>query len=99
WVNLVGAKAAMRSLGILTVLKLLPLIALAAMGLFWLDGSVFTSAAAPPGITDLGAAVLLVIYAYVGFESGLVPGGGAKNPQRDMPRALVLALLIATTVY
>ncbi len=99
WVNLVGAKAAMRSLGILTVLKLLPLIALAAMGLFWLDGSVFTSAAAPPGITDLGAAVLLVIYAYVGFESGLVPGGEAKNPQRDMPRALLLALLIATTVY
>lgn len=99
WVNIVGAKAAMGSLGVLTVLKLLPLIALGAVGLVNLDAAVFSSVAAPPGPKDLGAAVLLVIYAYVGFESGLVPAGEAHNPQRDLPRALLLALVVAASLY
>lgn len=99
WVNLVGAQTAMRALGVITVLKLLPLVGLALVGLVGLDQTVFTSAVSPPGLVDLSAAVLLVIYAYVGFESGLVPGGESRNPQRDMPRALLLALAIAATVY
>ncbi|MBX3352762.1 MAG: APC family permease [Phycisphaeraceae bacterium] len=99
WVNIVGAKAAMRSLGALTVLKLFPLIALAGVGLFSLDREVFASVASPPSTSDLGAAALLAIYAFVGFESGVVPGGEAKNPRRDMPRALLLALAVATGVY
>lgn len=99
WVNITGAKAAMRSLGVLTVLKLLPLIALALVGLASLDRAVFESVAQPPGGADLGAAALLVIYAFVGFESGLVPAGESRNPQRDIPRALLLALAVATGVY
>lgn len=99
WINLVGVRAAMRSLGVLTVLKLLPLVALAVIGLVGLDRTVLTAVAEPPGLNDLGAAVLLVIYAYVGFESGLVPGGESRNPQRDMPRALLLALGLSTLVY
>lgn len=42
---------------------------------------------------------MLVIYAYVGFESGLVPAGESRNPQRDMPRALLIALAVATVLY
>lgn len=99
WVNIVGAKAAMRSLGVLTVLKLLPLVVIAGLGLARLDRELFTSVASPPGLGDLGAAVLLVIYAYVGFESGLVPAGESKAPQRDLPRALVLALVVAAALY
>lgn len=89
----------MRSLGVVTILKLLPLIAIAGIGLVGLDREVFTSITTPPNTTDLGAAVLLVIYAYVGFESGLVPAGESKHPQRDMPRALILALAVATGLY
>jgi len=99
WMNLVGVRAAMRSLGVLTILKFLPIIALAGVGVFMLDRAVVTSVARPPDATDLGAALLLVIYAYVGFESGLVPAGESKNPQRDMPRALLLALVIVCTLY
>jgi len=99
WINVLGAKTAVRSLGVLTVLKLAPLIALAFVGLAGLDREVFASVAAPPGVADLGAATLLVIYAYVGFESGLVPAGESKRPERDMPRALVAALIGVTAVY
>jgi amino acid transporter len=99
WVNVVGARAAMGSLGGLTVLKLAPLVVLAVAGLGWLDADVFVAAAQPPDAADLGAAVLLAIYAYVGFESTLVPAGEARDPRRDVPRALLWALLAATALY
>ena len=99
WVNVVGARTAMRSLGGFTVIKLLPLIALAGYGLTQIDASSLSSAAALPAGSDLGAALLLVIYAYVGFESGLVPAGESKNPQRDMPRALLAALAVCALSY
>ena len=99
WINIVGARAAIRSLGFLTVIKLLPLLVLAAIGLARLDRAFFTSIASISDAPDLGAAILLVIYAYVGFESGLVPAGESKRPERDMPRALVLALVVVAAVY
>jgi amino acid transporter len=99
-INVVGAKRAIGWLGALTVLKFLPLIGLVALGLFQLNPAML----APTGpatmtASDLGAAILLVIYAYVGFESGLVPGGEAKHPHRDMPRALIAALIAVSLLY
>jgi amino acid transporter len=99
WVNVVGAQAAMRSLGALTVLKLAPLVALALYGLFELDREVFAATLAPPDAGDLGAAILLAIYAYVGFESSLVPAGEARDPQRDLPRALLWSLAVTAALY
>lgn len=99
WVNIVGARAAMASLGGLTVLKLAPLVGLALYGLAALDATVFVAIAAPPTATDLGAAVLLAIYAYVGFESTLVPAGEARDPRRDVPRALLWALAVGAATY
>jgi amino acid transporter len=55
--------------------------------------------AAPPEHAGLGAALLLVFYAYVGFESGLVPAGEAKDPRRDIPRALVQAIVVVSILY
>jgi amino acid transporter len=44
-------------------------------------------------------AVLLLIFAYGGFEAALIPAGEVKNPTRDAPVALMSALVIVTTVY
>ncbi len=100
WVNIVGVRQAMRFLGSLTLLKLGPLFLLAAVGLSWMFWSTPVPRPPWPGAgMDLGAAVLLMIYAYVGFESGLIPGGEARNPQRDMPRALLLALAVCAVLY
>jgi len=52
-----------------------------------------------PDIVDGPAALLLLVYAFVGFESALIPAGEAKNPQRDLPRALLSALLLVTLLY
>jgi amino acid transporter len=99
-ITVAGTRRAMGSLGILTVLKFVPLIALVAYGILRLpDGMLASLQAAPPEHARLGAALLLVFYAYVGFESGLVPAGEAKDPRRDIPRALVQAIVVVSILY
>jgi hypothetical protein len=89
-----------RSLGTLTVLKLLPLLAILIAGLAWLEPAAFAvPTAPPPGLVDFGTAALLVIYAFVGWESAVVPAGETRNPARDMPRALILAMAVVTMLY
>lgn len=99
WVNIAGARAAIASLGTLTALKLLPLLGFAVYGISELDSAVLVHAAAPPAAPALGSALLLVIYAFVGFESSVVPAGEARNPRVDMPRALLWALLVCAALY
>jgi amino acid transporter len=100
WINVTGIKRAVGSLGVLTVLKLIPLLSLVIFGLAWLapaDSSL--AGQAPPAIGDFATAALLVIYAFVGWESALVPAGEVKNPSRAMPMALFGALGVATVFY
>lgn len=100
WVNVIGLKQAMRSVGILTVLKFIPLLLLVAVGLAWLEPAAFPVAAAPvPGWVDIGTAALLVIYAFVGWEAAVIPAGETRNPARAMPRALLWALGLVTVLY
>jgi amino acid transporter len=97
--NIVGVSWAMRSLGALTVAKLLPLLLLVALGLSQLPAAPATVALLPAEGLALGPALLLMVYAFVGFESGLIPGGEARHPARDMPRALLGALLLCGLLY
>lgn len=101
--NVIGSVRAMRSLAALTAIKFLVLIVLVLAGIMLLGGNVmpdFTFAAAlTDSRYDFAGATLLLIYAFVGFESVVVPAGEAKNPARDMPRALLLGLLLVTLLY
>jgi amino acid transporter len=98
WVNVVGAKQAMRWVGVLTVLKFVPLLLLVVVGIGRVDPGAVLAAELPPA-GDIGAAVMLLVYAYVGWESALVPGGEARDPARDMPRALLVGLLAIVVLY
>lgn len=100
WVNVIGAKQAMRAVGLLTVLKFLPLLLLVLFGLDYLEPPSFPFARAPaPDLTSIGTAALLLIYAFVGWESALIPAGETRNPAREMPLALFWALGIVTLLY
>ncbi len=44
-------------------------------------------------------AILLLMFAYGGYETALMLGGEAKNPKRDYPFALLCALVVCTVVY
>lgn len=102
--NVLGSVRTMRSLALLTVVKFVVLILLVVSGIAYFGSSLLpgfnmTSVFSAEHSYDLGAATLLLIYAFVGFESVVVPAGEAKNPARDMPRALLLGLLLVTLLY
>jgi len=95
--NATGVRGAMRWLSALTVLKFAPLIALVLFGIPMLYPNL--RAPTPTDLHGLGQATLLVIYVYTGFESGLVVAGEARNPQRDLPRALLAGLSVCAALY
>ena len=99
-INVIGTRHAIGSVGVLTLLKLLPLGALVVLGAPQLVAyAPSLDHAAAPQAASLGAAMLLLVYAFVGFESALVPAGEARNPARDMPRALLWSLVAVTLLY
>ncbi len=100
WVNVVGIRRAVQSLGVLTLLKLIPLIALLLLGVSWIAPAIdMATQIESPTASDFGLAALLVIYAFVGWESALVPAGETRNPSRAIPIALFSALAIVTLLY
>ncbi|MFU7528088.1 APC family permease [Qipengyuania sp. ASV99] len=98
FINIVGLKRAVQLIDALTLLKALPLIFIAIFGLVVAGGSI-TAPAGPPPLTELEAAALLILYAFVGFENSVVPAGETTNPQRTIPRALIATILATATLY
>jgi len=100
-VNIRGVKMGTRVSNFVTVAKLMPLLILVAAGLWFihLRGSpVPTVVESHPAGAWLNA-VLLLIYAFSGFESALIPAGEVKNPARNIPLALMVALPVVATIY
>lgn len=97
-INLVGVRQGMLAIFALTVLKLLPLLLLVFLGISQTNPEIFTGARIPP-LDSLGGTMLIVFYAFVGFESAVIPAGEARNPRRDIPLALVRTILAITIFY
>lgn len=99
-INILGSVESIRSMTIFTIIKFSVLIGLVFGGFVILGPDVLPSFASPlPESSNLGAAALLLIYAFVGFEGAVVPAGEAKRPERDMPFGLLLGLVIVAALY
>ena len=97
-INIIGVRQGLAALFALTVLKLLPLVLLVLLGLGQVNPQIFTGAEVPP-MDSLGETMLIVFYAFVGFESAVIPAGEARNARRDIPLALVRTILAITLFY
>jgi len=96
-INLVGVRQATWTIDVFTIAKLLPLALLAVLGLTRVEATVLASqAVAEPHWRE---ALLLLMFAYGGFEAPLIPAGEARNPRRDTAFALLTALAVIATVY
>ena len=99
-INVLGSVESIRSMTLFTVIKFAVLILLPLGGFILLGAEVIPSFENPiPPTEDLGAAALLLIYAFVGFEGAVVPAGEAKRPERDMPLGLLLGLAVVAVLY
>ena len=99
-INVLGSIESIRSMTLFTVIKFAVLILLPLGGFILLGAEVIPSFESPiPASDNLGAAALLLIYAFVGFEGAVVPAGEAKRPERDMPLGLLLGLAVVAVLY
>lgn len=96
--NAFGVRLGARAIGVLATLKLTPLFVLAVVGLFVIDLGEAVSFELPSWGT-LGTAMVLVMFAYSGMETALIPSGELRDPSRDVPRATFAAVLVVVLLY
>ena len=96
--NYVGVRDGIRTLAAFTVLKLTPIVILVLLGLKEVTGDTLLPAALPT-IDDFGGLVLLIIYAFIGFEVATVVAGETRRPRRTVPRALVGTVVATSILY
>jgi amino acid transporter len=97
-VNVLGVTPGVRVVELMTVAKLLPLVALVAGGI-WLINPAYVHWPGFPSVASIGKTAIVLIFAFVGLEVALVPSGEVRDPARTVPRALFSALAITTTMY
>jgi basic amino acid/polyamine antiporter, APA family len=102
--NLIGIKAAGRFNDALTIIKLAPLLLLMIVGLGYMG---FNSSLAEgnfqPFVTgsasEFGTALVLIFWAYAGFELSTLPANEIENPRKTVPKAIITGMLIVAAFY
>lgn len=100
-INVVGIRTLGAAQAIFTVLKVVPLVFIAIVGLFFLKGANFgafnsSGTSAWSAIAGAGA---IVLFAYLGIETASVAAGRVRNPERNVRRATVWGTIICAVIY
>ena len=96
--NYVGVKDGIRTVAAFTFLKLLPILMMILLGLPYVTPETLIPGSFPR-FDELGSTTLLLVYAFVGFESATIVSGETVNPRKTMPRALVATVLATALLY
>lgn len=97
-VNVLGVRDTARVSNVFTVGKLIPIFLFVGVGLFFLAPQNF-SVPADLGYKTFSTSVLTMIYAFTGFEMAVIPAGEIRDPQRNLPVALLTAIALVAVVY
>lgn len=97
-VNLIGVRESAMMTNVFTVGKLLPLLVFVAVGAFFVAPANFSFDVVPE-YSAFSSAVLLLIYAFVGFEASVVIAGETKDPGKSVPFGLIVGLGVVTLLY
>ena len=97
-VNVMGVKDGVRTLAVFTFFKIIPLLIMIMLGLQYVSPAVLFPDNMPT-IEDLGGTTLLLIYAFVGFETVLITAGETAKPRVTIPKALILTMIATSLLY
>lgn len=97
-INITGIRNAARANNLFTAGKLIPMGLFIVAGLWFTDWSRFAFAAVP-GHAQFSSSVLLLVYAFTGFEMAVIPSGEIRDPRRNIPMALLTAMAVIASVY
>jgi amino acid transporter len=97
-INVVGVRDAARVSNIFTIAKLLPLLLLISVGLFFVNPESFSFESQPP-YSAFSTSVLLLVYAFTGFEMAVIPAGEISNPRRNVAIAILISIGLVAVIY
>jgi APA family basic amino acid/polyamine antiporter len=98
WLCYVGIKESRNASNLMVVLKVGVVLLVIIAGAFFVKPENW-SPFAPNGVNGVLKGVAAVFFAYIGFDSISTTAEECKNPQRDMPKAMIYTLLICTVLY
>jgi APA family basic amino acid/polyamine antiporter len=102
-INLLSLRSGGRVQIVTTALKLLPMVAVAALGVWVLTTSPASYSAHPLSepvtIGNVMAASTIALFAMLGFESAAVPAANVENPGITIPRATMIGTLLTAVIY
>lgn len=98
WLAYIGIKESKESANYMVMFKIGVIIFVIIAGVFFVDTNNWTPFL-PNRFEGVLRGVSAVFYAYIGFDAISTTAEEAKNPQRDMPRAMIYSLLICTVLY
>ncbi|WP_170782786.1 amino acid permease [Ruegeria lacuscaerulensis] len=100
-VNIRGVQGAGVVQIVTTVLKLAPLILIGTLGIFWIEHENYlpVNQSGTTAVSAISAAAALTLWAYLGLESATVPSGDVVEPEKTIPRATIIGVIIAASVY
>ena len=100
WVNILGVRNAGIVQLVTTILKILPLVLIGTVGLFFMqpENLAHFNLSGQPTLPALTGVATLTLWAFIGLESATVPAEEASNP-KDVSRATILGTVIAALVY
>ncbi|HLP56040.1 MAG TPA: amino acid permease [Fluviicola sp.] len=98
WLVYRGMKESRNASNLMVVIKLSIILLVIAVGIFYVDSGNW-SPFAPNGVSGILKGVSAVFFAYIGFDAISTTAEECENPQRDLPRGMMWAIIICTILY
>lgn len=98
FINYRGVKEGAAVSNAFAVAKLVPMFLFVLVGLAMLHPGAFAHAA-PKSAAAFSGACFMTVFALMGFENIAVPGGEVREPAKNVPRAVMLSLLVSSLIY
>lgn len=98
WLVYVGIRESKTASNIMVILKVAVVLLVIIVGAFYVRPENW-SPFAPNGVKGVMSGVAAVFFAFIGFDSISTTAEECKNPQRDLPKAMIYTLVICTVLY
>ncbi len=101
WINTVGIKEAGAVQLITSILKIIPLLAVSVVGLFYIEAKNFEmfNISSVSNFSAVTATATLTLFAFLGLESATIPTGNIHEPEKTIPKATLYGTLLTIIVY
>ncbi|MBZ9728721.1 APC family permease [Salegentibacter sp. JZCK2] len=99
WINYLGVKSSTILNNTLAIAKIVPLLVFVLVGLFYMDLNLIDTDQPPPEPGDFMSTILILIFAFTGFEAVVVNTGEMENPKKNIPFALMLSIAFVAVFY